>query len=57
MSIQGDHAWVSHNEVSIAKDGTKTYSHEIRMLEKVGGAWKLVGQSIHQYLPYLSSKD
>lgn len=51
MSIQGDHAWVSHEEVSTAKDGAKTYSHEIRMLEKVNGAWKLVGQSIHMYEP------
>jgi hypothetical protein len=51
MSIQGDYAWVSHEEVSTAKDGIKTYSHEIRMLEKVEGTWKLVGQSIHVYEP------
>lgn len=50
MSIHGDHAWVSHDEVSISKDGHKTYSHEIRILEKIEGAWKLVAQSIHQYL-------
>lgn len=51
MSIQGEHAWVSHEEVSIARDGQKTYSHEIRILEKIKGDWKLVGQSIHQYEP------
>jgi hypothetical protein len=51
MSIHGDYAWVSHEEVSTAKDGVKTYSHEVRMLEKINGAWKLVGQSIHAYLP------
>jgi hypothetical protein len=51
MSIQGDHAWVSHDEISTARDGQKVYSHEIRILEKVKGAWKLVGQSIHQYDP------
>ena len=51
MSIQGDYAWVSHEEVSTAKDGVKTYSHEIRMLERVEGTWKLVGQSIHMYEP------
>lgn len=51
MSIQGDYAWVSHEEVSTAKDGVNTYSHEIRMLEKVAGEWKLVGQSIHVYVP------
>lgn len=51
MSIHGDYAWVSHEEVSTAKDGQKTYSHEVRMLEKVAGEWKLVGQSIHAYNP------
>jgi len=51
MSIHGDHAWVSHDEISTAKDGEKTYSHEIRILEKVDGQWKLVAQSIHAYLP------
>ena len=51
MSIQKNSAWVSHNEVSTAKDGTKSYSYEIRMLEKIKGKWKLVGQSIHVYKP------
>ena len=51
MSIHGDYAWVNHDEVSTAKDGVKTYSHEIRMLEKVNGEWKLVGQSVHAYVP------
>lgn len=51
IGITGNSAIVSHNEVSIAKDGTKTYSYEIRMLEKIDGEWKLIGQSIHQYNP------
>lgn len=51
MHVAGRTAWVSHEEVSTAKDGQKTYSHELRMLEKVKGQWKLVGQSIHQYVP------
>ena len=51
MSIHGDNAWVSHEEVSTAKDGTNTFSHEIRILEKVDGQWKLVGQSIHIFVP------
>ena len=51
MHVAGNTAWVSHEEESIAKDGQKTYSHEVRMLEKVAGHWKLVGQSIHQYVP------
>lgn len=49
MSIQLNHAWVSHDEESVSKSGAKTYSYEIRMLEKINGEWKLVGQSIHIY--------
>jgi len=49
MSIQGKNAWVSHNEESVSKEGKRTYSYEIRILEKVKGRWKLVGQSIHIY--------
>jgi hypothetical protein len=53
ISIHGTYAWVNHDEVSTGKDGKKTYSHEIRILEKYNNTWKLVGQSIHQYLPEL----
>jgi hypothetical protein len=51
MSINENNAWVSHNEESTAKDGKKTFSYEIRILEKIDGQWKLVGQSIHIYKP------
>lgn len=47
MSIHGDNAWVSHDEISTSKDGKKTYSYEIRFLEKIKQEWKIVGQSIH----------
>lgn len=49
IQIHGETAWVSHDEVSIAPDGTETKSFEFRFLEKVDGQWKLVGQSIHVY--------
>ena len=51
FSIHANDAWVSHDEKSTAKDGTVTYSHEIRLLEKINNEWKLVGQSIHIYVP------
>ena len=51
MSINGNNAWVSHDEISTAKDGKKSYSSEIRILEKINSGWKLVGQSIHVYQP------
>ena len=47
MHVAGTTAWVSHNEESTAKDGQKTYSYELRLLEKIDNQWKLVGQSIH----------
>ncbi len=47
FSVHGGNAWVSHNEESINKEGKKTYSYELRILEKINGEWKLVGQSIH----------
>jgi hypothetical protein len=49
MSINGKSAWVSHDEESTAQDGKKTFSYEIRLLEKMKNKWKLVGQSIHIY--------
>ncbi len=51
FSIYKNNAWVSHDEISTSTDGIKTYSHEIRLLEKIKGQWKLVGQSIHLYNP------
>ena len=51
FSIHGNDAWVSHDEVSTAADSTKSYSHELRILEKINGEWKLVAQSIHVYKP------
>lgn len=47
MNITGNNAWVSHDEESFAADGKKTWSSEIRILEKENGEWKLVAQSIH----------
>jgi hypothetical protein len=49
MSIQGNNAWVSHDEESVSKEGVSSFSYEIRLLEKIKGQWKLVGQSIHIY--------
>jgi TolB protein len=49
MSISGNTAWVSHDEVSISKDGKETLSREVRLLEKIKNQWKLIGQSAHFY--------
>ena len=51
IHVAGNTAWVSHDEESTAKDGQKTYSYELRLLEKIDNQWKLVGQSIHLRKP------
>lgn len=47
FQISGNQAWVSHREISVTTDGSKTNSLELRLLEKLNDEWKLVGQSIH----------
>ena len=49
MSIHTDSGWASFDEVSTAKDETKSYSHEMWMVEKINGDWKLVAASLHFY--------
>jgi hypothetical protein len=49
MGIYSNSAWVSFDEISTAKDGTKSYSYEMWMLEKINEEWKLVGASMHFY--------
>jgi len=49
MSIHGDNGWTSFDEVSTSKDGIKTYSYEIWMVEKIKGDWKLAAASMHFY--------
>lgn len=49
MSIHNDNGWVSFDEISNAKDGTKTYSYEMWIVEKINSEWKLVAASMHFY--------
>jgi hypothetical protein len=46
MSIHGNTALVSHNETSIDVSGHVSHTYEVRMLEKINGAWKLTGEVI-----------
>lgn len=57
MSISGNTAWVSHDEVSIGKDGSENLTKEIRLIEKISNQWKLVGQSAHGYKPEKPKTD
>jgi Tol biopolymer transport system component len=49
MRIDDSLAWVRHDEVSVSIDGKESLTHELRLLEKLDGQWKVVGQSLHSY--------
>ena len=51
ISVNGNNAWSTHNQETTATDGTKSYSYEMRILEKINGDWKIVGESVHHYKP------
>jgi hypothetical protein len=51
ISVKGNAAWSAHDQVDTSPQGEKRYSHEIRILEKINGAWKIVGSSVHAYKP------
>jgi hypothetical protein len=50
VHINGTSAFASHEQIFIDRQtGDKTYSHEIRVLAKVDGAWKIHVSNVHQY--------
>jgi hypothetical protein len=51
ISVNGNSAWSSHDQETTSTGGTKSYSYEMRMLEKINGQWKIVGESVHHYKP------
>ncbi len=52
FSIYDQNAWVKHDEISIDTNGKRTYTKEIRFLEKdATNHWKLVGQTGMNYMP------
>lgn len=36
------HYWATYDQVSTGPDGKASYSKEVRLLEKIGGQWKMV---------------
>ena len=51
FSLNGNTSWVSYDQVKTAPNGNKSYSYEMRMLEKIKNQWKIVGMSVHHYKP------
>jgi PAS domain-containing protein len=50
--VVGDHAYVTHSQ-SVLRSGEvrKLYSHELRLLRRVHGVWKIHSAFGHHYLP------
>lgn len=49
--LNGNLAVVNHDQVvTMAEDQSKQYSHEIRVMEKVNGVWKIHMSSVHKYV-------
>ena len=48
-------AWASFDQKVTQKSGSAGFSHEMRGLEKVNGAWKIVSSSVHAYSPNAAS--
>ena len=42
IHINQNSAFVYYDQTITAKDGSKTYAHEVRNLEKINGEWKLI---------------
>ena len=51
IGVNGNNALSTHDQVTTKLDGTKLYSYEMRILEKISGEWKIVGESVHHYKP------
>lgn len=48
IHVDGNSAWATYDEVKTDAAGAHP-SYEMRLLEKVNGAWKIVGMSVHHY--------
>jgi hypothetical protein len=49
IKVSGSVAWAMFDQKTIVPEGSETYTHEFRCLEKINGKWKIIGSSIHQY--------
>jgi len=50
--IKGDFAFVTNDqEVTIIADNNKQFTHELWVLEKISGQWKIHLQTVHHFKP------
>jgi hypothetical protein len=51
IKANGTVAWATLDQKSELPDGTISYYHEFRGMEKVEGAWKIMNSSVQKYKP------
>ncbi len=51
IKAHGTVAWATLDQKSALPDGTVSFFHEFRGMEKVEGAWKIVNSSVQKYKP------
>jgi hypothetical protein len=49
VKASGKVGWATYDNKSVAPDGDKSYWHQFRLLEKIGGTWKIISGGLHQY--------
>lgn len=47
----GNVGWATFDQKNTTPDGKTTYTREFRCMEKIGGSWKIISSSIHDYKP------
>jgi hypothetical protein len=43
--------WATYDKKAVTPDGKPDHTHEFKCMEKVGGIWKIISASVHQYKP------
>jgi hypothetical protein len=51
VKASGSIGWATFDIKMVTPDGKEDYLHTFRCLEKIGGVWKIISGSEHQYKP------
>jgi len=52
IRVSGDMAFLTYTQVATLENGAKVHSHEMRVLEKDDGKWKIHIASMHLFNPH-----
>lgn len=52
IRVSGEMAFLTYTQVATLENGARVHSHEMRVMEKVEGRWKIHIASMHLFNPY-----